>query len=80
MCIRDRVQTAAEQAAIEIGRESGCQVEIQVDDFSADGRDGVHVRVSVTPIEGHVLTLHDWAVSPIAPATSEAVQEPSDAN
>ena len=75
-----RVQAEAEQAAEEIEQDSGCQVAVTVDEFSVEGRDGIHLRVSATPMDGQVVTLHDWALSPIPDSPAESVQESSDAN
>lgn len=76
----DRVRAEAEQAAEEIGQDSGCQVAVAVDEFSADGREGIHLRISVTPIDGQGVTLHDWVLSSSPGSAAESVQESSDAN
>ena len=75
-----RIEAEAELAAEEIAQDSGCQIAVSVDEFSAGKGDGVHLRVSVTPLDGQVVTLHDWALTPTPSSPSEPEQESSDAN
>jgi Tfp pilus assembly protein PilV len=75
-----RVQDEAAKAAVEIERDSGCHVAIDADRFTAAEREGVHVRVSVTPRDGPVVTVHDWSLGPNPRSAAESAQEPSDAN
>jgi len=68
----------ADEVAEIVAASSGCEVDVSTTPFTAAARDGIHLRVDVSPSQNIRVTLHDWRLPTAESAAAEKTEADDD--